>query len=271
MIKYAGGVCKTAKIHSLLRKIFYLIVFLLPPFFVVSQTEPPPDSAGTPAVNEESAAAGSAGNTLDPGVTIEELANTPASEAPVTASETAPSGAEAQTSGQTGAAKPKPAPIEAPRWTGSLSEDLLRPTRSYAPLYPRDAVIGELGKGEASEAAYSYAVAVLSNIMADKQNAPSLRMLGETDKTEIFEKIKKVEPRKVRSGGGLIEPDGSNSFLFRFIGREKEVSGSLYILPDEEPETIRWTLDSVLMEDVIVSASKNDTRDYDYLPYARMY
>ncbi|MDR0539767.1 MAG: hypothetical protein LBG74_04595 [Spirochaetaceae bacterium] len=207
-----------------------LLFFFAAPFLVVSQ--------------------GDTSSALDPGVTIEELANTPAS-APETDADNAPA----------------PAPVEAPRWTAALPEDLLRPTRA-APVYPRDGVIGELGAGAADEAAYRFAHSLLAGLLAAKEKDTLLRALPEAERAAVWDKIAQVEPRKYRLGGGLVEPDGSVSFLYRITGREKEVSGSLYMLPADGG---RHTLDSILMEEVVETSAVKEIWDYAYLPYARFY
>ncbi|MDR2072525.1 MAG: hypothetical protein LBP60_03725, partial [Spirochaetaceae bacterium] len=58
-------------------------------------------------------------------------------------------------------------------------------------------------------------------------------------------------------GGGRVESDGSVSFLIRFLGREKSITGELYLWQEENAANspggavepgLRWKIDDILLE-----------------------
>jgi hypothetical protein len=108
--------------------------------------------------------------------------------------------------------------------------DLLRrPARGEAPRYPKDLVIGELGRREAPETAWQFAGELVAVLMSGSKTAPafadSLAVLPDS----VFEEIQSLEPRTFHLGGGKTETDGSVSFLIRFLGTEESLVGELYL------------------------------------------
>ncbi|GHU23297.1 hypothetical protein FACS1894172_00600 [Spirochaetia bacterium] len=93
----------------------------------------------------------------------------------------------------------------------SIPDAVRRPQRGESPRFPSDFVIGALGRGQAPEPAYRFAMQFLTEKL---EQEPVLRAIG---------------ARQVRLGGGREEPDGCISFLFRCIGREKSITGELYL------------------------------------------
>ncbi|MDR3356233.1 MAG: hypothetical protein LBO04_03495 [Spirochaetaceae bacterium] len=150
---------------------------------------------------------------------------------------------------------------------GVVPEALMRPGRETEWVYPVDAVIGQLGGGEASIAANAYARAVLRDLMRQNDKAESLQVLGPGLLGEAMTKVSEVGPRKVRTGGGRDEPDGSVSFLFRFIGSEKELSGELYIREDSGA----WKLEDIIFEDPQNLSVGSDSVNSPFTPYERFY
>jgi hypothetical protein len=119
----------------------------------------------------------------------------------------------------------------------SIPEELLRPQRGEAPRYPVDTVIGPLGRGEASEEAYLFARKVSAALTAGNRNDTSLSGMNSVSLEAFLSELNAISPQVYRLGSGREEPDGAVSFLVRFLGRERGITGELYIRPQGfEPE-----------------------------------
>ena len=175
--------------------------------------------------------------------------------------------------------------------TRTIPNVLLRPERGEAPRYPKDLVIGELGKGEAPEEAYKLA----RQITGDLLSAPAVGADGTPVSTGtlslfsefIIEKIRDIEPRTYRLGGGKTETDGSVSFLLRFFGLEQSITGELFLRQkeqklseeagmDEEAGTVEakkaiWYLDDLILEEKRALSDLRDSYRYDFSPYERFF
>ena len=57
---------------------------------------------------------------------------------------------------------------------GSIPDELLRPKRGEEAHFPIDTVIGELGQGEASPAAYSFARSIAAGLISSNKDHPGL-------------------------------------------------------------------------------------------------
>lgn len=128
------------------------------------------------------------------------------------------------------------APEEEPMQPQTIPPELWRPSRGESPRFPIDTVIGELGRGESPEEAYGFARSVAEALMAERSSDPSLSGMSQAELDGFFEAVRGVGPESFRLGSGRLEPDGAVSFLLRFIGREKGITGELYIRTDEEPD-----------------------------------
>jgi hypothetical protein len=115
-----------------------------------------------------------------------------------------------------------------------IPEELLRPRRDEAPRYPIDTVIGPLGQGKASTEAYQFARNVASALLAGNTDASVLSAADKGFLESSMDVLGTVNPRSFRLGSGREEPDGSVSFLVRFIGREQGLTGELYIRFEEQ-------------------------------------
>jgi hypothetical protein len=156
---------------------------------------------------------------------------------------------------------------EGGQFSGVIPEFLIRPVRLRELNYPKDAVIGQLGSGEAGAGANSYARTVLRELMRQNKAAASLSPLGPDLIDAVMKKLSGVEPRKFRMGGGQEEIDGSVSFLFRFMGREEETAGELYIRADGA----NWITEDIIMGDTKALSRNSDAFTFEYLPYERFY
>ncbi|GHT75830.1 hypothetical protein FACS1894124_7660 [Spirochaetia bacterium] len=148
-----------------------------------------------------------------------------------------------------------------------LPEALKRPQRGEAPHYPQDVVIGVLGRGSAPDAAYRLARNILTALL-NNEEAEVLSGLAPLQTEEIARTLEPVSPTKFRIGGGNVEPDGSASFLFRFIGREQSAAGELYVRVTEEGT---WVFDDILLEDPQDAPGKAEPYPYDFTPYERFF
>jgi hypothetical protein len=155
----------------------------------------------------------------------------------------------------------------APSFSGVVPEILIRPERETEWIYPVDAVIGQLGGGDVSAAANSYARGVLRDLMKLNKTADSLKPLGPDVLNEAMSKLGEVTPRKVRLGGGREETDGSVSFLFRFMGNENELSGELYLRADGD----NWKTEDIILEAPKKLSVGDEAFTSAYTPYERFY
>jgi len=155
-----------------------------------------------------------------------------------------------------------------------VSDALRRPERGEAPRYPEDLVIGELGQGSAPLGAYQLAQEFLSALV---RNAPSLERYPIATES-ASEEIRGINAGSYRIGGGRREPDGSVSFLVRFIGRDESITGELFVRSSVEytgesggEDEGTWRLDDLILEDKIPLSSIRDDYRYDFSPYERFF
>ncbi|MDR1300951.1 MAG: hypothetical protein LBK43_00565 [Treponema sp.] len=149
----------------------------------------------------------------------------------------------------------------------SVPDALRRPQRGEAPRYPKDTVIGTLGRGAAAEEAYTLARAVLTALLRGNQDALVLQELDPQMILDYLTALEPIKPQKFRIGGGREEPDGSTSFLIRFVGREQWISGELYL----NPEDTQWKVEELILEEPQDIQEKTETYPFDYSPYERLY
>jgi len=116
---------------------------------------------------------------------------------------------------------------------GSIPEELLRPRKDEAPRYPIDTVIGVLGQGQASKEAYEIARKTAAALLDGNMNVSVLSSVDKGFLEDCMTKLKSINPRSFRLGGGREEPDGSFSFLVRFTGREEGITGELFVRFEE--------------------------------------
>ena len=165
---------------------------------------------------------------------------------------------------------------------GSIPEELLRPKRGEAPRYPVDIVIGELGKGTSSDAAFSFANYISSAFLTGNMENAALASIDAALRQSILSDLEVVSPLSYRIGGGREEADGAVSFLIRFIGKDQAISGELYIRyitrqtqveGGEAKTTGRWVFEEMLLEDAKDRETEKKESIYrnDFYPYERFY
>jgi len=164
---------------------------------------------------------------------------------------------------------------------GSVPEELLRPGRSESARYPIDTVIGELGRGAASEAAYSYANSIGVALMSGQMGHPALASINSTTRQNYLFEIGIIVPENFRIGGGRILPDGSVSFLVRFIGRDQGITGEMYIRyisrqiggNDAERTVGNWVFEELFLEEARYKDAENQDilNRNNFYPYERFY
>jgi hypothetical protein len=158
-------------------------------------------------------------------------------------------------------------PLEAANAGAVIPEQIRRPVGGEDPRYPRDAVIGELGRGLASNAAYGFARGLLSALLGGATDAAAVSGISAGQKEEIAGILEAINAKKYRIGGGREEDDGSTSFLFRFIGRDQGAAGELYLRMEGET----WQVDDIIVEEPRDIQSQGEAYPYDFTPYERFF
>ncbi|MDR1106160.1 MAG: hypothetical protein LBL44_07365 [Treponema sp.] len=118
---------------------------------------------------------------------------------------------------------------------GTIPDELRRPRRGEDPRYPEDMVIGELGRGKAPEEAWRLAENLLSALVM--QDRSGLSSIDSLILDNLLGTLGEIDARTFRLGSGRDEPDGSVSFLVRFMGREEWIAGELYLRLPETQES----------------------------------
>jgi hypothetical protein len=149
----------------------------------------------------------------------------------------------------------------------TLPDILKRPQRGEAPRYPRDAVIGELGRGGAREGAYTFARNLLRDLLRGERDSPFLADFDPETLEEFLSLFKDMGAEKYRIGGGREEPDGSTSFLVRFLGPEQGAAGELYLRIEED----QWRLDDLMLDELQDISGNSGARQFDFAPYERFF
>jgi hypothetical protein len=169
-------------------------------------------------------------------------------------------------------------------YRGSIPEELLRPKRGEVSHFPVDTVIGELGQGRASDAAYSYAKSIAAGLISANMDNPGLAGINAELREDFLTVLQEIDPRSYRLGGGREEPDGAVSFMIRLIGRESGITGELFIRyvtrqiqPDNEEVETR-TVGSWRFEDLILEEARSREEEqreslqrFDFSPYERFF
>jgi len=149
----------------------------------------------------------------------------------------------------------------------AIPEALRMPDRGEASRFAMDFVIGELGRGEASEGAYLFAAGLLSAITnwRSGEGLPERYRSAVTEGT--LQEIRSINARTYRLGGGKAEADGSVSFLTRIIGQEESITGELFLRYANES----WLVDDLLLEEKRSLSEIRDGYKYNFSPYERFF
>jgi len=149
---------------------------------------------------------------------------------------------------------------------GVIPEELLRPGKGEAPYYPADTIIGELGRGNASAAAYSFASSAAAAIVTGFAGSPALASVNSAARERHLSAVREIGAGTFRIGGGREEPDGSFSFLVRFLGAEHAVTGEMYVRyvtrqiegsGGEMTTAGNWVLDDLFLEEARSRGEEN--------------
>ncbi|GHU52791.1 hypothetical protein FACS1894200_13320 [Spirochaetia bacterium] len=155
-------------------------------------------------------------------------------------------------------------------WTGTVPAGIRQPQFSGSiALYPKDVVIGELGKGEAPNEAYDAARKFLTALVKGANTATE-GSLNEKAFAALLEKIEPLGAAKYRIGGGQTEADGEVSFLVRLVGRTQWISGELYLTLAEEQLGV-WHIDDFVLEPIRDISTTNTQYPYEFSPYERFF
>jgi hypothetical protein len=170
-------------------------------------------------------------------------------------------------------------------YRGSIPEELLRPKRGEAARFPIDTVIGELGQGTASPAAYSYAKTIAAGLLSANADNSGLAGINAELRKDYITVLEEIYPKSYRLGGGREEADGAVSFMIRFIGKDSAITGELFVRyvtrqiksENEEEEEVK-TVGSWKFEDLILEEAKSREEEdheslqrFDFSPYERFF
>jgi len=112
--------------------------------------------------------------------------------------------------------------------TSAMPLELLRPRYGEEPRFPKDYVIGELGRGDATEETYQFARKIVASLVAGNGRVDEV-VFPEQKRLAALDRLGAIGVRSWRVGGGRSEGDGGYSFLVRFLGRERSITGELYL------------------------------------------
>jgi hypothetical protein len=165
---------------------------------------------------------------------------------------------------------------------GSIPEALLRPSRGEGARFPVDIVIGQLGRGSASHAAFFHANSIAVGLLSGRVEHPVLSSIDAVLRESYLSALSAINPQSYRIGGGRVEPDGAVSFLVRFIGSSQGITGELYIRyitrqiegADGEVTTIgSWRFEELLLEEPkdLEVQTQEAIRRNDFYPYERFF
>jgi len=162
---------------------------------------------------------------------------------------------------------------------GSIPEALLRPARGETPRYPVDTVIGELGRGRASESAFAFANSICEGLLSGDNAHASLSTINSKLREGYLATIEIIGPLKYRIGGGREEADGAFSFLVRFMGREQGITGELYVRyrtrvnQQTNRTTGAWIFEELLLDEAREREieQQESIYRYDFNPYERFF
>jgi hypothetical protein len=154
--------------------------------------------------------------------------------------------------------------------SSAIPQELLRPRYGEEPLFPKDYVIGELGRGDATEETYRMAREIVAGLAAGNGNIDRV-VFPDYKRMAALDKLTALGVRSWRVGGGRSEGGGVYSFLVRFLGREKSITGELYLLWQEpiveeevSPETVKTS--GVQSEPAKAAAEQTETPNITATP-----
>jgi hypothetical protein len=156
---------------------------------------------------------------------------------------------------------------EAPPEAVSVPEAIRRPTGGEAPRPPRDVYIGELGRGGMPADCYRAATRALSALLEQKTEQTYYPGLAKGVQEATLDKLKEISARKYRIGGGREEPDGSYSYLFRYLGSPGNAAGEIYLRKSENS----WLIDDIYIVDTDEKNPSGGDAPYGIAPYERFY
>ena len=158
--------------------------------------------------------------------------------------------------------------------TRAIPNMLRRPDRGEAPRFPRDMVIGDLGRGEAPGDAYFMARNSMSALSRGSRDSPIPGNDYSVIVNSHFEEVAGIRTRSFRLGGGRIEQDGSVSFLVRFVGPEETITGELFLRQSEDLDSSDeriWFLDDLILEGSRPLREIGDNYRFNFSPYERFF
>ncbi len=152
--------------------------------------------------------------------------------------------------------------------TGSVvPEQVRRPQQGESPRYPADSIIGALGPGEAPPASYRFVQGALRSLLQKGSRQAALENLPPEETERVIGILNEISPEKIRIGGGREEPDGSISYLLRFIGKTQWAGGEVYVRQTENA----WNLEDLILDRPGESNQTDHPYRFNFPPYERFF
>jgi hypothetical protein len=130
---------------------------------------------------------------------------------------------------------------------------------------PQDFVIGKIGDEGIEPNAYRFAVDFLSSVAKSEEVAQSYTDRGLQEAKAIGPLLAPLLPVSIRVGSGTAEGEGGVSFLVRFVGKERSVSGELHLVRSSST----WLVDELILDEPVSDYGEDGAARFDPFTYTR--
>lgn len=145
------------------------------------------------------------------------------------------------------------------------STDPFLPTGSEAIRLPQDFVIGKIGDEGVEPNAYRFAVDFLSSVAKSAEVTRFYTDQSRQEAKSIAPLLAPILPASVRVGGGTAEGESGVSFLVRFVGKERSVSGELHLVQSSSV----WLVDELILDEPVSDYGSDGAARFDPFTYTR--
>jgi hypothetical protein len=145
------------------------------------------------------------------------------------------------------------------------STDPFLPTGSEAVRLPQDFVIGKIGDEGVGANAYHFAFDFLSSLARSEEVKRFYTDRGRQEAESIAPILAPLLPASVRVGSGSAEGEGGVSFLIRFVGKERSVTGELHLIRSSSA----WLVDELILDEPVSDYGADGTARFDPFTYTR--
>lgn len=153
----------------------------------------------------------------------------------------------------------KTPPLELNQNSGNKKSDLLIPTPKDALIVPHDFLIGSLQNDTILTEAYLFVREELEKMWFERTTLSNSRLsdLPKTDQDDIVNVLTSLHDiSEVRIGGGRNDGENQYSFVFRMIGKDRSVSGVIYIRKQQK----EWQFEDI-------SINRDQYTEFDPVSY----